>query len=136
MKVVFDSNVLLAALLFPDWRGAEAVQRVLAGRDQLLISPAIIAEVVSVLARKFSREVEELSRAAVVLSDLGRLVEPAHRLSVLRDEPDNRVLECALEGAADIIVTGDKAMLALEQFQGVRLVSLAGYLSGRFPLSR
>ncbi len=108
MKVVLDSNILIAALLFPGGRADAAVTRVLEGRDELIISRAIIREVVSVMASKFSRDREELSRVAVVLQEMGTLVKPPHRLSVFRDEPDNRILECAVEGKAEVIVTGDK----------------------------
>jgi putative PIN family toxin of toxin-antitoxin system len=131
MRVVFDSNVLLAALLFPEGRAAAAVENILGGRDDLVLSPPILREVLSVLARKFSRDREELSRVAVVLGEMGKIVNPSRRLAVFRDEPDNRILECAVEGNAEVIVTGDKTMLALGEYQGIRLVSLGGYLDRR-----
>ena len=128
MRVVFDSNVLLAALLFPEGRAAAAVRYILDGTDELVLSPPILREVLTVLARKFSRDREELSRVAVVLGEMGEILEPSSRLTVFRDEPDNRILECAVEGKADVIVTGDKAMLALGEYQDIRLISLAEYL--------
>ena len=128
MKVVFDSNILIAALLFPGGRAEAAVANILDGVDDLVISRPILQEVLSVLASKFSRDKEELSRVAVVLGEMGRIVEPSRRLSVLRDEPDNRILECAVEGNAEAIVTGDKAMLAIGEYEGIRLVTLADYL--------
>jgi predicted nucleic acid-binding protein len=45
---------------------------------------------------------------------------------VVKDEPDNRVLECALAGRAEAIVTGDHALLALREYKSVRLISLRG----------
>ena len=128
MRVVFDSNILVAAALFPGGRADAAVTKILDGVDNLLISRPIIQEVLSVLATKFSRDKEELSRVAVVLGEMGEMVEPLHRLSVFRDEPDNRILECAVEGKAKVIVTGDKAMLAVRQYEGIRLITLAEYL--------
>jgi len=128
MRVVFDSNVLLAALLFPGGRGAAAVENVLDGVDDLVLSPPLIREVLSVLAKKFSRDREELSRVAVVLGEMGEIVNPSRRLSVFRDDPDNRILECAVEGHAEAIVTGDKAMLAVGEYNGIRLITLTGYL--------
>jgi putative PIN family toxin of toxin-antitoxin system len=135
MRVVFDSNVLLAALLFPEGRAAAAVENILDGSDDLVLSPPILREILSVLSRKFSRDREELSRVAVVLAEMGEIVDPSSRVAVFRDEPDNRILECAVEGKADGIVTGDKAMLALGEYQGIRLISLAEYLDrcGRKP---
>ena len=76
MRVVFDSNVLLAALLFPEGRAAAAVENILDGSDDLVLSPPILREILSVLARKFSRDREELSRVAVVLGEMGEIVEP------------------------------------------------------------
>ena len=131
MRVVFDSNVLIAALLFPEGRAAAAVENILDGSDELVLSPPILREIISVLARKFSRDREELSRVAVVLGEMGEIVNPSRRLTVFRDEPDNRILECAVEGTAEVIVTGDKAILALGEYQGVRLIKLAEYLDRR-----
>jgi putative PIN family toxin of toxin-antitoxin system len=131
MRVVFDSNVLLAALLFPEGRAAVAVGNILDGSDDLVLSPPILREILSVLARKFSRDREELSRVAVVLGEMGEIVNPSRRLAVFRDDPDNRILECAVEGKADAIVTGDKAMLARGEYQGIRLITLAEDLGRR-----
>ncbi|HQT98357.1 MAG: putative toxin-antitoxin system toxin component, PIN family [Deltaproteobacteria bacterium 37-65-8] len=131
MRIVFDSNVLLAALLFPGGRAAAAVENILDGVDDLVLSPPLIREVLSVLAKKFSRDREELSRVAVVLGEMGEMVNPSRRLSVFRDDPDNRILECAVEGHAEAIVTGDKAMLAVGEYGGIRLITLAEYLDRR-----
>jgi putative PIN family toxin of toxin-antitoxin system len=125
MRVVFDSNIHIAALLFPGGRAEAAVANILDGVDDLLISRPILQEVLSVLATIFSRDREELSRVAVVLGEMGKIVEPSRRLSVFRDEPDNRILECAVEGEAEAIVTGDKAMLAIGEYEGIRLITLA-----------
>jgi putative PIN family toxin of toxin-antitoxin system len=84
-----------------------------------------------VLARKFSRDAEELARVALFLADMGTMVKPRRRLAVLKDTADNRILECALAGQAEAVVTGDKAFLALGQFRGVRILSLADYLAER-----
>lgn len=131
MRVVFDSNVLLAALLIPEGRAAAAVENIHDGSDDLVLSPPLLREILSVLSRKFSRDKEELSRVAVVLGEMGEIVDPSRRLTVFRDEPDNRILECAIEGNAEVIVTGDKTMLALGEYEGIRLVSLAEYLDRR-----
>jgi putative PIN family toxin of toxin-antitoxin system len=129
MRVVFDTNVLVSALVFPDGRADAAVRRILEGKDDLVLSTDILREVLSVLARKFGRDKEELSRVAVILSEMAEVVEPTTRLKVFRDDPDNRILECAVAGKATAIVTGDKAMLALGEHAGVRLIPLSAYLS-------
>ena len=127
--MVFDTNVLVSAIAMPGSRGDEALRRIAQGRDQLLFSRPILGELLEVLARKFERNAEELSRVALLIGALGEMVGPAERVTVLADEPDNRILECALSGGADAVVTGDKKMLALGTWRQVRMMSLANFLA-------
>jgi putative PIN family toxin of toxin-antitoxin system len=130
VRVVFDTNVLVAALVFPGGRGEAALQRILEEQDLLILSRPILDELLNVLARKFSRDAEELARIAVFLSEIGVVVKPRQILHVVKDEPDNRILECALAGRANAIVTGDRALLDLHEFRGVQIISLNDYLNG------
>lgn len=128
MRVVFDSNILISALVFPGKQAEKAVLRIIEGRDQLLVSRAIVDEVLLVLARKFARDAEDLARVALLFAELGEMVRPRRRIRVLKDDADNRILECAVAGGADLIVTGDQDMLEVGAFEGVRLLSLRAYL--------
>lgn len=128
MKVVFDTNILVSALVFPGGRADIAFRRIIEERDQLLLSKPILDELLGILARKFSRDAEELAHVAVFLSDLSTNVKPRRKFAVLADEPDNRILECAIAGGAEVVVTGDKAILALKAFRKVKLLSLRAYL--------
>lgn len=128
MRVVFDTNIFVSAFVFPGSRADAAVRRVLDGEDELVISRAIIDELLTVLARKFARDADELGRVAVFLTDLGVVVRPRGRVTILSDEADNRILECARSGHADLIVTGDRAMLALGRYQDIDIKSLRKYL--------
>jgi len=71
------------------------MQRIFDGHDTLLISKPILDELLTTLARKFSRDAEALSRTALLLTDLAELIQPKERVSVFDDDPDNRILECA-----------------------------------------
>ncbi len=128
MRVVFDTNVFVSALVFPGGNGEQAVQRIIDGRDNLLVSRAIVGELLEVLARKFARDREELARVAVFVAGIAEVIESSTSLRVLADQADNRILECAIDGAADLIVTGDKEMLAHAQYEKIRIVSLREYL--------
>lgn len=128
MRVVFDTKILVSALVFPDGHGEAALQRIIEEQDALILSKPILDELLGILARKFSRDAEELARVAVFMSTVATFVNPRRKLRIVKDEPDNRVLECALTGRAQAIVTGDRALLALELFRGVRLLSPREYL--------
>ena len=80
MKVVFDTNILVSALVFPGGRGDAALRRILEEQDQLIISKPILDELLRVLGSKFSRDFEELAHVAVFLSDLAVTVHPRRRL--------------------------------------------------------
>ncbi len=118
-------------LVFPGGGGEAALRRIIEEQDELVVSKPILDESLGILARKFYRDAEELSRVAVFMSTLATFVSPRRRLRVVKDYPENRVLECALTGRAQAIVTGDHALLALENFRGVRLLSLHEYVDRR-----
>ncbi len=130
MRAVFDTNIFISAFAIPGGRAEAAILRVIEGDVHLTISKDIIHEVLNVLARKFDRNLEQLARTAVYLSELAEVVTPRRRLKILHDEPDNRILECAVTGKADVIVTGDQAMLRLDVYRGVRMLSLKDFLEG------
>jgi putative PIN family toxin of toxin-antitoxin system len=128
VRVVFDTNIFISAFVFPGGQAEQAILKVLEGNDHLLISKDIIDEVLTVLARKFNRNAEALAHTAVFLSEIAEMVKPSVKIKVLKEPPDNRILECAVYGRADIIVTGDKEMLNLKHYQGVKILSLREYL--------
>ena len=128
MRVVFDTNIFISAFVIPGSPAEKAILKIIKEEDSLSISTAIIDEVLSVLSSKFGRDREGLSHAAVTLSELAELVKPARRIKFLKDEPDNRILECAIYGEADLLVTSDKKILQLREYKGVKIISLKEYL--------
>ncbi|MBX6423010.1 putative toxin-antitoxin system toxin component, PIN family [Thermosulfurimonas sp. F29] len=76
MRVVFDTNIYISALVFPGGLAEKAIYRVLEGKDELFISKAIFDELLRVLATKFSKDREELARLAVWLSEIAQFVSP------------------------------------------------------------
>jgi putative PIN family toxin of toxin-antitoxin system len=128
VKAVLDSNIFVSALALPGGQAGKAVLAAAEGQFELAISKPIIHEVLGVLARKFARDSEEFARVAVFLSELGEVAQPRKTLRVLRDEPDNRILECALTAHAEFIVTGDRAMLDLGEYKAIHIVTLREFL--------
>jgi uncharacterized protein len=114
--------------MFPGRQAERAIDRIVDGRDHLLISRPIIDETLTVLARKFRRDAEQLAHDAILLASIGEIIATKRRLQLLKDDPDNRILECAIAGRAELIVTGDRELLNLREFNEVRVVSLKSYL--------
>jgi uncharacterized protein len=128
LKAVFDTSIFVSALAIPGGQAERAIDLVIDAWVNLCISKEIIHEVLGVLAQKLSKGPEELARTAVFLSELAELVVPRKKLAVLDNEPDNRILECAVRGHADFIATGDRAMLDLRNNQEIHILSLRQFL--------
>lgn len=103
MRVVIDTNVLISAIF---WTGKpkQLLNQVRLGRITFLTSAILLAELKEILTREdksFKLSPEDAERVVAAMRDLAEVVEPQQRLSVCRDEGDNRVLECAVEGRAE-----------------------------------
>jgi len=131
VRVVIDTNVLISAIF---WTGKpkQLLNQVRLGRITFLTSAILLAELKEILTREdkpFKLSAEDAERVVAAMRDLAEIVEPQQRLSVCRDEGDNRVLECAVEGRAEWIITGDGDLLDLKAFQGIPIVTVANFLS-------
>lgn len=127
-RVVFDTNVFLSSLTF----GGEPevlFEMARAGRIQLVVSTSILAELASILKRKFAWDDEDIRQALRVVGRHAELVKPVTRLRVLEDDADNRMLECAVEGHAEWIISGDHHLLSLKEFRGIPIVRVSDFLS-------
>jgi putative PIN family toxin of toxin-antitoxin system len=127
MKVVFDTNVLVAAFV------TEGVCAKLLGRARrkqldLVISPFILEEFENVLLKKFLASKEEIGTATKLISAVAQIVSPASKVSgVCRDPDDDQILSCALSAKADYLVTGDSDLLELKKFHGIRILTPAAF---------
>ena len=127
-KVVFDTNIYISAFITPDGQGEAAYQKALEGRIQLYSSIPILTETARKLLGKFKWDREMVDTAISHIAEVATVVKPAKRIAVLTDEPDNRILECAVEAESDVIVTGDKHLLKLKKYKGINIITLAEFL--------
>ena len=124
MRFVFDTNVLVSALLLPDSKPRHALDLALQ-RGKVLLSFAVLAELYEVLKRKrFRRYVDEedVRTFVAALAREAQWVDVNVRITACRDPKDDKFLELAISGDATHIVTGDSDLLALHPFQGIQIV--------------
>lgn len=127
-KVVFDTNIYISALITSGGNGEIAYQKAIDGEIQLFSSVPILSELARKLQDKFKWDAEHVTEAVRHIAAAAVVLKPAKRLTVLTDEPDNRILECAVEAGADFIVTGDKHLLKLGAYKGSSIITLAKFL--------
>ncbi len=130
MRVVLDTNVIVSGLNFP---GNErmVLELALRGRFELYSSTFILEEAAGVLTRKFDWEAERSSQALRALANAATVIYPPRLPEVIEGgHADNRVLECAVEAAAEYLVTGDRRhLLPLGAHEGVRILNAPRFLS-------
>jgi putative PIN family toxin of toxin-antitoxin system len=129
-RIVIDTNTLISRLLLPESVPAQAVRKAV-DTGHLLVSEATMLELVQVLGRpKFDRYISIEDRRDF-LRALGRIAEfvPIHyAVHACRDPKDDKFLELAVNGKAEVIITGDADLRALHPFQGIAILSPSEYL--------
>ena len=130
-RVVIDTNALVSRLLLPGSIPGQAVRRAVA-EAQLLASDDTIIELADVLARKkfdpytTVRERQEFLR---LFDRIAERVPIVHVIRACREPKDDKFLELAVNGAAQLIITGDADLLALHPFRGIDILPPASYLT-------
>lgn len=118
-----DTNVMVSAIF---WEGNESkiIELVEEGELKLITSPLILDELKKVLSyKKFELEKKKVNEQVEYYLLLAELVFPTEKIDLVQDDPsDNKFLECAREGEAEYIVSGDRHLLDLEEFEGIKIV--------------
>ncbi|HXF92394.1 MAG TPA: putative toxin-antitoxin system toxin component, PIN family [Nitrospiraceae bacterium] len=128
MRVVFDTNIYVSAFGIPGGRAEETYLGALRGRFELFTSIPILTETATVLQSKFDWAEQKTRELVQAISRVAIVVRTASRLRVVEDEPDNRILECAVHTHADFVVTGDRHLLTLGTYKGIQLIRLTDFL--------
>jgi putative PIN family toxin of toxin-antitoxin system len=118
--VVFDSNVYISALLF-DGPPRQVLELARKHEVVLISSNAIINETAGKLRDKFSWPEHKIQNFVRQTSKLAELYNSIVKLTVVADEADNRILECAIAGKANIIISGDNHLLKLKVYENITI---------------
>ncbi len=129
-RFVFDTNVLISALLFKNSKPRQALRLAVKIGD-ILLSKQTLEELKEVLSRpKFDRYVtsEEKEEFLEALVERAILVEPTEEVRVCRDGKDDKFIEVALSGTANFIISGDEDLLVLNPFREVCILKPEDFL--------
>lgn len=133
-SVVFDTNVLLSALLSLQGTPFRCLALARLGHITSVTCQEILDEFAAKLEQKFAYTPTQTQLAVAEIQQWSRLVALTQRVQVVANDPaDNKIIECALAGAATYIVTGDRRhLLPLGSYQGIRILSPADFFH-QFP---
>jgi hypothetical protein len=133
-RAVLDANVLVSGILSPKGAPAKVLTAWQAEQFHLVLSEAVLDEINRVLhypriatRHRWSEErlqgfIEDLAHLAIMTSG------SAYLAVIAEDPPDDRYLECAIEGEADYIVSGDQHLLELGEYQGIGILTPRAFL--------
>jgi putative PIN family toxin of toxin-antitoxin system len=130
-RVVIDTNVLISSLFFTTSTPARAVEKAVT-KAQLVATTETLREVIErLLLPKFDRYVRRERREALLqrVASLVEIVEVLQHIRASRDPKDDKFLDAAVNGRADVIVTGDNDLLDLNPYRGIAIVTPADYLA-------
>lgn len=128
IKACLDSNIFISALLF-DGKPEEILFAASKKNIKVIISPEIVEEVRRNLTKKFDLQESEVKKLIKNITSISQLVIPKIKIKEIDYLPDNRILEAAIEGSADYIITGDrKHLLHLKEFNGIPIVTPARFM--------
>ncbi|MDI6602973.1 MAG: putative toxin-antitoxin system toxin component, PIN family [Patescibacteria group bacterium] len=129
IKVVLDTNIFISALF---WKGAphQIFKKVLRGAILNSISPQILEEIKERLLYKFKVPPEKVKEFLEIIVFNSEIVYPKKKLNIIKkDSSDNKILECALEAKASFVISGDKHLLEVKEYKGIKIISPKKFLS-------
>jgi putative PIN family toxin of toxin-antitoxin system len=130
-RVVIDTNVLISGLLSATSTPAQAVDKAVT-KAQLVATMETLRELIEkMLSPKFDRYVRRERREALLarVASVVEIVDVLQPIRASRDPKDDKFLEAAVNGRADVIVTGDRDLLDLNPFRRVAILNPAAYLA-------
>ena len=130
-RIVVDTNVVVSGLLFPRSELRRALEK--AQTQVMLVSEATKLEFVEVMLRpKFDRYIDlEIRKQLAAEYIRACLTVPVHStVRACRDPKDDKFLELAVDGRADLILSGDRDLLVLGPFRNIPIVAPMQYLAG------
>jgi putative PIN family toxin of toxin-antitoxin system len=134
-KVVLDANIFVSSIIVPKGKSAQIINFVRRKELKLMTSQPILEEVRRVLFYPHiqKRHQHNDKRIYEFIKDWARIAKFAPgkvKIDAIKDDPtDNKYLECAVEGKANYIVSGDKHLKKLKEYQGIKIVEPAVFLA-------
>lgn len=131
MRIVIDTNMLISAIF---WTGEpkQLLNQVRHQKVTFITSENLLDELKEVLMRQdkpFKLSAGEAERIVTAMRNLAEIVRTHSQVTVCHDERDNKVIECAIDGKADCIISGDLHLLGVESYKGVKIMTVSDFLN-------
>jgi putative PIN family toxin of toxin-antitoxin system len=128
-KVVFDTNILISAFVFPEGTVRELINLSIKRKISIYVSNSIILEYCKVLDSKFNWTEEEIKENIKFISKITEIIDTDIKIDIIKeDEDDNKIIECAVAADVDAIISGDKHLLNIKKYKNIPILKPADFL--------
>ena len=127
--VVLDTNVLISSIFWEKGNSHKIVDIAIEQKITNFTSPEMLNELARVLRQKFKQTEEYIESQLALIANYSQIIEPKIKANVVpEDAKDNMIIECALSSDADYIITGDKHLLKLKEYKGIKILAPKEFL--------
>ena len=133
IRITVDTNILLSATL---WHGASEriIGKVENKEITLVLSEAILEEYYKVLnyeeiQERIKDKKLEMKQSVLKISQISEIIEVKSRINLVKEDPsDNKIIECAIDGNANYIITKDNHLLKFKEYKGIKILNPEDFL--------
>ena len=126
--VVIDTNVLISSIFWDEGNSHKIAALAIQQKITNFTSTEMLNELANVLRKKFNQPEDKIENQLALVANYSQIIEPEIKVNVVKDDcKDNIILECALACNADYIVSGDRHLLALKEYRGIKIVKPADF---------
>ena len=130
-RIVIDTNVLISALLNPHGTPRQVFDTVIEFCILLQSEPCLTELETRLAKRKFQKYLSTLDRSMfmTLLRNNSQLITVKHSTEICSDPDDNKFLELSVSGQAKYLITGDKDLLIIREYEGIKILTASQFLS-------
>ena len=122
LKIIADTNIIISGLGFGG-KPRMILEKIAENKIKAYISPVLLSELEDVVSKKFPKLFLHFGIIQRLITKKFKLVYPQETITILEDDDDNRVLEAAKAGKVSYIVTGDRELLDLGNYEGIKILT-------------
>jgi putative PIN family toxin of toxin-antitoxin system len=129
-NLVLDTNIIVSAILSKTGKARQTLDKA-QDLSQVLMSNSVLEEIETVLLRpKFDKYISQLERRFFLTNFLKTVefIAETEVVTICRDPKDDKILNLALSGQAEYIISGDQDLLVLNPFQGIQIITIDTFL--------
>jgi len=122
-RLTFDTNILISSTLWKNSVSRRLLNKLILQSKEIFITEDILEEYCRVLKRDFNLSEKEVEEKVEVVLSFAKIITLSAKIDVVKEDPDdNKIIECAVESNADYIISYDKHLLKIKEYQNIKII--------------